>query len=36
MLLGFVLLFGYGLVVWLVFFKFKWMQFNIVWGIVPV
>ena len=36
MLLGFVLLFGYGLVVWLVFFKFKWMQFNIVWGIVSV
>ncbi|MFO1406642.1 MAG: efflux RND transporter periplasmic adaptor subunit [Steroidobacteraceae bacterium] len=36
MLLGFVLLFGYGLVVWLVFFKFKWMQFNIVWGLVSV
>ena len=36
MLLGFVLLFGYALVVWLVFFKFKWMQFNIVWGIVSV
>ena len=36
MLLGFVLLFGYGLVVWLVFFKFKWMEFNIVWGIVSV
>ena len=36
MLLGFVLLFGYALVVWLVFFKFKLMQFNIVWGIVSV
>ena len=29
MLFGFVLLFGYALVVWLVFFKFKWMKFNI-------
>jgi multidrug resistance efflux pump len=36
MLFGFVLLFGYALAVWLVFFKFKWMQFNIVWGIVSV
>ncbi len=34
MLFGFVLLFGYSLVVWLVFFKFKWMKFSIVWGIV--
>jgi len=34
MLLGFVLLFLYGIVVWLTFFKFKWMKFNIVWGIV--
>jgi multidrug resistance efflux pump len=36
MLLGFVLLFVYALVVWLTFFKFKWMKFNIVWGIVSV
>jgi multidrug resistance efflux pump len=36
MLFGFVLLFGYALVVWLVFFKFKWMKFNIAWGIVSV
>jgi multidrug resistance efflux pump len=36
MLFGFVLLFGYTLVVWLVFFKFKWMKFNIAWGIVSV
>jgi len=34
MLFGFVLLFGYSLVVWLVFFQFKWMKFSIVWGIV--
>ena len=32
MLLGFVLLFGYALVVWLVFFKFKWLKFSIAWG----
>ena len=36
MLFGFVLLFGYAFVVWLVFFKFKWMKFNIPWGIVSV
>jgi len=36
MLFGFVLLFGYSLVVWLVFFRFKWMKFSIVWGIVSV
>ena len=34
MLFAFVLLFGYALVLWLVFFKFKWMKFSIVWGIV--
>jgi multidrug resistance efflux pump len=32
MLLGFVLLFGYALVVWLVFFHFKWLKFSIAWG----
>ncbi len=32
MLLGFVLLFAYGFVVWLVFFKFRWMKFTIPWG----
>lgn len=36
MLFGFVLLFGYTLVVWLVFFKFKWMKFNIAWGVISV
>jgi multidrug resistance efflux pump len=34
MLLGFLLLFVYGLAVWLTFFKFKWMKFNITWGLV--
>ena len=34
MLLGFVLLFGYALAVWLTFFKFKWMKFNITWALV--
>ena len=32
MLLGFVLLFAYGFVVWLVFFKFRWLKFTIAWG----
>jgi multidrug resistance efflux pump len=34
MLLGFVLLFGYAVAVWLTFFKYKWMKFNIVWAFV--
>ena len=34
MLFGFVVLFVYALVVWLVFFKFKWLKFSIAWGIV--
>src|SRR4249920_1918650 len=32
MLLGFVLLFAYGFIVWLVFFKFRWPKFTIAWG----
>jgi multidrug resistance efflux pump len=32
MLLGFVMLFAYGLIVWLVFFKFRWLKFSIAWG----
>ena len=36
MLFGIVLLLGYLTAVWLVFFRFKWMKFNIVWGIVSV
>jgi multidrug resistance efflux pump len=34
MLAGFVILFGYCFIVWLVFFKYKWMKFNITWGFV--
>jgi len=34
MLLGFILLFVYALAVWLTFFKFKWMKFNLTWGFV--
>ncbi len=36
MIAAFVLLFGFVLVVWLVFFKFKWLKFNIAWGVVSV
>lgn len=36
MLLGFVMLFVYAIAVWLTFFKYKWMKFNIVWGFVSV
>jgi multidrug resistance efflux pump len=32
MLLGFVLLFGYAFIVWLVFFKYRWLKFSIAWG----
>jgi multidrug resistance efflux pump len=32
MLLGFVLLFAYGFIVWLIFFKFRWLKFTIAWG----
>src|SRR4029453_540290 len=32
MLLGFVLLFAYGFIVWVVFFKFRWLKFTIAWG----
>ena len=32
MLLGFVLLFGSAFLVWLVFFKFRWLKFSIAWG----
>jgi multidrug resistance efflux pump len=34
MLLGFVILFVYAVAVWLTFFKFKWMKFNVTWGFV--
>jgi multidrug resistance efflux pump len=36
MIAAFVLLFGFVLIVWLVFFKFKWLKFNITWGVVSV
>jgi multidrug resistance efflux pump len=32
MLLGFVLLFGYAFIVWLVFFRYRWLKFSIAWG----
>jgi multidrug resistance efflux pump len=31
---GLVLLFGYVLLVWLVFFKFRWLKFSPTWGVV--
>lgn len=34
MLAGFVLLFAYLVVVWLVFFRFRWLKFSIAWGVV--
>jgi multidrug resistance efflux pump len=34
MLFGFELLFGYAFLVWLVFFKFRWLRFTIAWGVV--
>lgn len=36
MIAAFVLLFGFITIVWLVFFKFKWLKFNIAWGVVSV
>jgi multidrug resistance efflux pump len=32
MLFAFVLLFVYALLVWLVFFKFRWLKFSVAWG----
>jgi multidrug resistance efflux pump len=34
MVAGLVILFGYVVLVWLVFFKFKWLKFTIAWGVV--
>jgi hypothetical protein len=34
MLAGLVLCFGFATLVWLVFFKFKWIRFSIAWGVV--
>jgi len=34
MIAGLVLVFGYSVLVWLVFFRFKWLKFTIAWGAV--
>jgi len=34
MVAGLVLLFGFVVIVWLVFFKFRWLKFTIPWGVV--
>jgi multidrug resistance efflux pump len=36
MLAGLVICFLYTVLVWLVFFKFRWLKFNIVWGVISV
>jgi multidrug resistance efflux pump len=36
MIAGLVLCFGYVVLVWLVFFHFKWLKFSIAWGVVSV
>jgi multidrug resistance efflux pump len=36
MIAGLVLVFGFAVLVWLVFFKFKWLKFSIAWGIICV
>jgi multidrug resistance efflux pump len=35
-LAGLVICFVYAVLVWLVFFKFRWLKFNIVWGVISV
>ena len=34
MIAGLVICFGYATLVWLVFFKFRWIKFSIAWGVV--
>jgi len=36
MIAALVLCFGYAVLVWLVFFYFKWLKFSIAWGVVSV
>jgi hypothetical protein len=36
MIAALVICFGYVVLVWLVFFKFKWLTFSIAWGVVSV
>jgi multidrug resistance efflux pump len=33
---GLVIVFGYVVLVWLVFFRFRWLKFSIAWGVVSV
>ena len=34
MIAGIVICFVYAVIVWLVFFKFRWLKFSIPWGVV--
>lgn len=34
MIAGFVILFGYAVFCWLIFFKLKWLKFSMAWGVV--
>jgi multidrug resistance efflux pump len=36
MIAGLVICFGYAVLIWLVFFHFKWLKFSIAWGVVSV
>ncbi len=36
MIAALVILFGYVALIWLVFFKFRWLKFGIAWGVVSV
>jgi multidrug resistance efflux pump len=36
MIAGLVICFGYAVLVWLVFFYFKWLKFTIAWGVVSI
>src|SRR5216683_7780864 len=36
MMLAFLMLFGFGLFVWLVFFKFKWLKFTKAWAVISL
>ena len=36
MLAGLVVCFVYALVVWLVFFKFRWLKFTVTWGVISI
>ncbi len=34
MILGLVITFVYLAIIWVVFFKFKWLKFSMAWGVV--